>query len=523
MLSPPNCRVTRRIRKKEKQGVAAAQIGRFILNKRKPAPVAEAATATPAAATPAASLVPKMSYVRRTSAAKRIGRFIKRTENIRRARFLKAICTDSGVCVAFGKEKQKIVDYFNKFVDFTYVKPPIKQIGAVSANGFVKEIQYERQGYKAYAVLKSSAGTNTDNLVYEYMVGRFINEMAKKFPCFVETYGLFYYRGEPELNHMKNTRMISANVLKDALEYVPPENANNLARACSQSKHACVLIQHLKGVDTIDAILDRGVDHTTDFMIHEAANVFYQIYYPLAHLRSKFTHYDLHTNNVLLYEPVKGKYITYHYQLPDGDFVVFNSKYIAKIIDYGRSYFYKDNVENPLTIYSNLCKEPQCDPYCGYQKGFGWLTPITERDKKNMFINSYHSNESHDLRLLNNISYVLQRKKYKILDTIRKFGFNNMSKQLYEITVTLLEEMMQKVNYGVGLKVRERVYGTKENNDSGLPTHINNVKDAEESLRDILLNGNVKMLNQYIYDDPRDKLGDIHVYSDGRAMTFTST
>jgi hypothetical protein len=37
-------------------------------------------------------------------------------------------------------------------------------------------------------------------------------------------------------------------------------------------------------------------------------NVLYQIYMPLASLSETFTHYDLQSRDVLIYEPVPGKY-----------------------------------------------------------------------------------------------------------------------------------------------------------------------------------------------------------------------
>jgi hypothetical protein len=76
-----------------------------------------------------------------------------------RGRFLKSICSDSGVCIAFGKERKKIFDFFNGFSKFDYLKKT-RAIGAKSSNGFVKELEYEREGYKAYAILKSSKQQN---------------------------------------------------------------------------------------------------------------------------------------------------------------------------------------------------------------------------------------------------------------------------------------------------------------------------------------------------------------------------
>jgi hypothetical protein len=69
-------------------------------------------------------------------------------------------------------------------------------------------------------------------------------------------------------------------------------------------------------------------------------------------LSQVFTHYDLHYENVMLYEPVKGKHIEYNYHYPDHT-VTFNSKYIVKIIDSGRS-FYNDTSESDKIICSEF-------------------------------------------------------------------------------------------------------------------------------------------------------------------------
>jgi hypothetical protein len=100
-----------------------------------------------------------------------------------RARYLNGVCSDSGVCIAFGKHVNKIKKHFGGFVKFDNVKS-IRKIGAVSENGFVKEIEYEHAGYKSHAVLKSSSKKFADNLYYEYLAGVFINMVSKFVPNF---------------------------------------------------------------------------------------------------------------------------------------------------------------------------------------------------------------------------------------------------------------------------------------------------------------------------------------------------
>ena len=99
-----------------------------------------------------------------------IQQFMRNTTFKRKAEFLKANCVDSGACYAFGLLKKRIISFFNGFTSFEFVKPPIVAIGNPSSNGFVKSIHYERKGYTANAVLKSSTKATADNLAYEFVV-----------------------------------------------------------------------------------------------------------------------------------------------------------------------------------------------------------------------------------------------------------------------------------------------------------------------------------------------------------------
>ena len=65
-------------------------------------------------------------------------------------------CAESNVCLALGTFSDEINNYFDHFTNFKYAKGNIKKIGETSANGFVNQIEYEKDGYKSYAILKSS-------------------------------------------------------------------------------------------------------------------------------------------------------------------------------------------------------------------------------------------------------------------------------------------------------------------------------------------------------------------------------
>ena len=429
-------------------------------------------------------------------ARKTIGRMIQKS-----GIFLQTICSDSGACIAFGKNSDEITSYFNGFTDFKYAVSPIKKIGNPSANGFVKEIEYEKQGYKSHAILKSSQNPKADNLVYEYLVGnKFMNRHVKQFPCFVQTHGLYFYDSEITWQNMKSVTPLE----KDALTHLEKQDAINYSKACKESKHAAILIQHMN-----DA---KAFNHYTSnrrFMKNDLLYALFIVYHALSSLSKQFTHYDLHTGNVLLYEPVKGKYIQYMYHNDDGSITTFNSPYMPKIIDYGRSFFDNGNV-NSKKIHDKICQIKDCEPGCGKQHGFAHLDTNVLTSYNDVFIISSQKNESHDLRLL----FSLQNK------------LRDISNKPDEHTFLETEKIINKVVYGVGIRKKEnKIYGTIENtkyynNKRGDANKICNVNAAHSELKKVVEMDSVASENRNNYNDIENRLGTLHVYDDGRPMAY---
>jgi hypothetical protein len=425
------------------------------------------------------------------NAQKVIGNFIKKS-----GMFLKIICSDSGQCIAFGKKIEEINNFFKGFTNFEYAISPIKKIGNVSANGFVKEIHYEKQGYNAYAILKSSQTEEADNLVYEYLVGeKYVNRIMKKYPCFLQTYGYYYYNSENSWKNMKKTEPLPKEILKNLLL----QNTINYKDACEKSKLASLLIQHIKNAKSISDFLN--VNSYSNFIKFDLIYVLFIIYHCLSSVSKSFTHYDLHGENVLLYEPIKNKFIQYHYHYKNNTVLTFNSPYIPKIIDYGRSYFNNGNVSSK-TIYDKLCNTEECEN-CGEDYGFAWLDPNP------MFhISSTQKNESHDLRLLN----VIKNEIKEIPDLKPK-----------DKSFIVIDKILNKVEYGVGIENRgNKMYGTIENTTNGKNSNkIFNVNDAYESLKTAIEMPSLIDLNKKMYTD-NNKLGNLHIYEDGRDMLYES-
>jgi len=424
------------------------------------------------------------------NATRKIGRFFKKVNpNKRRAFFLKSVCSDAGVCIAFGKETGKIKKHFDNFENFAMLSKPATRVGKVSQNGFVKEFTYENEGYVANAILKSSAHTDSDNLLYEGVVGLFLNKQSKRFPCFLETYNMYKYTSDIYYYYTKTYADTTPKTLTDGLEKITPRSSKIIEFACAKDILLCVLIQHIKQAKTLHEMI------SPVFTYSDLLYVLYQVYMPLSIMSDIYTHYDLHDENVLLYEPVVDSHIEYFYHV-GGETISFKSKYIAKIIDYGRSYFNEPGnttwYGSSQNVYDTVCRV--CKPHCGANNGFGWLWFDESKLHESFQISSRLVNQSHDLRLLT----MLQSKP---------------------IAMGELKALIDKVVFGVGLVGTDAQYGTKKNTATGLPSHIHNVMDAANALKELIKTPAISIKNEDTYIDST-KLGELHIYDDGRDMNY---
>ena len=243
-------------------------------------------------------------------------------------------CPDSIQCIGFGEELFSINAFFRHFTDFTLIDDRVdsERIGDVSNNGFMYKLSYLKDGYSSVAILKSTQKINSDNLMYEYNVGLFINSMCPYYTCFLETYGLFQYNTMADYNKFKTNKKVSKAELNNSLTSIPLD----YSIGCPNSQTISLLVQYVNGISLTD-LINLNTDNY-NFVNYDLWCILFQIYYALSELGDNFTHYDLHTSNVMIYQPNREKYITYNYYLARGD-ITFKSRYIAKIIDYGRSYF----------------------------------------------------------------------------------------------------------------------------------------------------------------------------------------
>ena len=354
-----------------------------------------------------------------------------------------------------------IRDYFDNF-DFTFLsKPPKtpKEIGR-SRNGTVELLTFQKERYVANTIFKRSNNESSDNLAYEAIVGTFINKQAVRFPCFSKTLGLYYYPEE-------------ANQMEDYKKMVIDKRS--LIFSCEHPLSVGIMLENIRGRTLRQTLwrLTTAPSNFEDFMNKEIIYILYQVYEVLYILSDEFTHNDLDYENVMICNTVADKHIEFNYHYDDRT-VSFNSGYLVKIIDYGRSFFQdKQTGYNPRDIYQDLCEAKACKN-CGSEHGYAFL------DQESVEICSQTRNISNDLRLIH---------------MLKNFRSTN------EDLNYLLDNMVFKGHYGTPEIMGEH-YGVNCN-----------VHDARRYLEDLI------DLAEYKTDYDEDfKLCELHVYSDGRPL-----
>jgi hypothetical protein len=287
---------------------------------------------------------------KRIASAKKIQSAFRKSKHTLRSEYLKYHCPESGECLILGKNRKEILQLFNGFKNFDYSDKILTPIGAPSLNGVVHEVRFKHRNYVSYAILKTSKTTTSDNLVYEYLMGLFLNKINNFLPTFLETYSIF--QCTPEFH-----KKLNETVRVEPGDIVPLNLGNRklLKMGCLKPQYNQIMIQHVKNAESLVVKLkDR------EFLKNDLTNVLFQVYAALYYLRGRFTHFDLHANNILLQKPFKTGVMEFHF----GD-TVFHSPYVVKIIDYGRA-----ECKYTPTILNELCIIPECSPGCGKTQGF---------------------------------------------------------------------------------------------------------------------------------------------------------
>ena len=396
--------------------------------------------------------------------------------------YLKLVCPNATECIGFGKETLLIDAYFDYFTNFDLVKSA-ERVGDKSKNGFILKLDYLKNGYSASCILKSANEITkkhiSDNLIYEWFVGMFINKFCSKFTCFLKTYGLFKYTNKEHHTEFASNYITIGTLKELHLQIEPSTSLNGFIKlGCKHSYLLCILVQCVDGI-TLSALLELK-KNDEQFINYDLWCILFQVYHALSELRNVFTHGDLHCHNIMVLEPLSGSYITYNYYINDQLFS-FKTRYVAKIIDLGRAYFNDFPEISSDAIYASACNN--CSK-CGYDSGF--------------YPKKHIKNVSRDLWALSLMGYYLGEKNI------------NMSLPV--------KTLISSVVYS-----DERRHVEKK--ESGiLKGKIYNVSDAVEAIGVIIqANKNTKYdpYNYYPYKYvPIGSKDDTYKYSEGQILTI---
>jgi hypothetical protein len=389
--------------------------------------------------------------------------------------YLKSICGDVGICLSLNNHYEEIMDMFDNFFNFDYLINSPKEISR-GANGIVRLLKYQKTvediSFNSYLTLKIPRTPNSDNICYEYLVGKLcVNYLCKMFPVFFQTYNLYELETiSMEALTSPTPKSKDASIFSSMNTVRYPEDIDKI---CQKPQSLLLTGQFYDNFISIDEYTQKiPKNNNFDFPF-----ILFQIYYALHNIKDVFTHYDLHTANVGLIKLPDGYHIDYEYETKDSTgnpvLITFKNKYIVKIIDYGKSYF--RSLEHPYITSKEIIEN---------MKKNGCLN-VGDKDDI-VYVDSTIKNESHDLELF-----------YHLYD-------------IYNYDTTPIPNFLY-IN----------PFGTPENKDNLSDGTIRNVTDAHNFLCSFILSteSDLVALNERSYLDSIS-LGKLKVYGMGVPMEF---
>lgn len=403
-------------------------------------------------------------------------------------------CPNLGACISlgpYGKDiKQQI---FKDFTDFELITKDPQKIGVNSLNGYVVKIPFTVGKHTAYTVLKCSKHARSDNLFYEYLVGKyFINPFLKRLPCFVETYDLYEFAEDVEdyvVKSFAESPYVSTIVDRIEKMEIGLLNIDNLIKySCIENKRLCLMMQYFDNFERFETMMSNNTKRRDYMFDTDIFNFLFQVYFALDHpmLRDRYTHYDLHLNNICAYKPFPEKQyvlMRYHYT-KENKVIEFKTQFIAKIIDYGRNHINANKTLNTSNLIEKICKTPECDPNCGRDVGYH---VISGSIAKQHMIDPTKLNRSIDLLAAKNA-----------------MDINEYTKHLPSTAPT--PQILFKTTFGT------------PSDDTGNPKigDIKSVSDFHIYLKDYVIDEYNKQMSNQKYNEDWTLAMTIDVYDDGR-------
>lgn len=205
--------------------------------------------------------------------------------------------------------KSNIRKEFNDF-PLDIVIQNADQLFTNSKNGNLVKLKVQNKYYLLKTPQAIKQYFNADNLMYEYVIGLFLNKYVEQFPSIVRTLTLLDIVEGKVINN-------------DALDIT--------AETCEKVNDFALITDFFDDSQTLEQLLEDDVKD--DITFADLAKIYYQIYGPLAALDGHFSHNDLHLNNIMV--KTLSTPVTFIYKSNEKT-VTFTTQYLAKMIDYGR-------------------------------------------------------------------------------------------------------------------------------------------------------------------------------------------
>ena len=332
--------------------------------------------------------------------------------------FLDANSENLDFFLNFNMTKQSILEKFQHFNNLELMNSQMLKIGKTSSNGFIYKIKFNNKNLESFnTILKTTIDKKSDNNYYEFVVGNCINRIKEYFPNFVYTFN-FLTLSQSLKNKLKDATIFDksdffkeANLIKINLNEL--QNNNNVGYGCENNDRASVLIEFIPNSLSLDDLTNNpNFLSSVNNLNIEVYNILFQIYATLSALKEVYTHYDLHTDNVMFIEIPEQKKLQIDYNIEGKIFSIYTS-FLPVILDYGRSFVDCLNIDGITysRIFSEVvCDNPKCNslkhPKCDAKK----VGLVIEKNEEDIYskqpdfhnINLRNKNESFDLRYLHN-------------------------------------------------------------------------------------------------------------------------
>jgi tRNA A-37 threonylcarbamoyl transferase component Bud32 len=198
----------------------------------------------------------------------------------------------------------------------------LKKIGDASAYGDVYQADFEDAEHAMVIKLSKHAREMYDDLVHEAFIGFQLNNLRKYIANFSYTFDFFRCSPLFDLeNHGYNLCIGDSNDSNDSNDLLPANNHVNY-----------IIQEYVYPSKSLMNYIIKDQCTGDDFL-----NVFFQVMYALdkAHKMYDFTHYDLHSSNVMVRNLDKVYQLSYE---TENGVEYINTDILAMIIDFGMSH-----------------------------------------------------------------------------------------------------------------------------------------------------------------------------------------